>query len=241
MKRPVKFLIFGIIILLLIIFIILFIKKDKNQETTTNYNNFKINEDLKIDNCQENSSCEENIIVYPILEYQGKIKEIKKLVNKINKETKSNYQESLNSSLNQESCQLFQYTFAHSIIFDNTLNWYENGGFIAISKISRRQNICQENANTYATSSYIYDKEEQKILTNKELLKKINITESSVLKKIEKNIKSINNNQSTNYKLSNTYQNNQPSYNLFYDNEGILMISYLQKENNQLYIIPYNK
>lgn len=163
------------------------------------------------------------------VKYPTDVKEINDAINTINSDTKKYREKTLESKVDGEACkENINYTY----FVTSTYYQYTNDDYVTFGIVRNGYYICSDKNDPIATTSYIYDIKEGKMLTQEEFKKKLNLSDSKIKEAIDSSINIMNEYDKSNYKIRDSYKDVV----LLYDFEGNLYASYLLKEINKYMI-----
>lgn len=207
------------------------ISTEKIEET-----NFALSKSNEVLMCKNNQCFVESINYYNI-SYNGEIKEISEIVEKINNDTLAYYDMTINSTMDDISCNSIKDFYNYSLFVNSEFYGYEDDNYVSIAVQRNIRNFCKDEINSLQAEVYIYDKKLNKYLTQDDFKQRLNITEEEIDIVLTNNLNSYNSLMGTNYLLSNTYQNGIHDSRFFYSDEGKLFMSYKQNEDNMYYVV----
>ena len=234
MQRQTK----KIIIVLLIVLTILIIVTVVSLILLNNKEDKKINYELEplkeFSVCKNNSSCHApgGNYSYNYMSLDTDIKEVQASIDKINKETKKLYNKSKKSNMDAKECKEASNTYKHSFHSNTQYYQYENDNYISIGAKRVTYNLCTNESNQLRPEIYIYDKKQEKIISQEEFKKQLNMTEENISSLINFNLMNLNKIPNNNYTLEDTYKDGKQDTLLYYDVTGDLYIAYKNYKDN---------
>ena len=224
---PLIFIAVAIIIIIIgIVFLLLPINKKETKETSKSSTELGDRKEVEI--CKTEDCKSTQIVEYAYIEVNSPNKQVKDMVEKLNKKTNQYYEKTKNSNMDDASCSNVKDMYYHSYKAEVNPFSYVSADYISVAIQANEYYLCTEEIISNPVEAYIYDVKENKILTQEEFLKKKNITEEKITSCIEENVKVLNNIQKTSYTLNDVYDPSKKNI-LFYDFDGNLLISYYNK------------
>ena len=169
---------------------------------------------------------------YYNLELEYNIDDINNIVKKMNNDTKKLYEETINSTIEDEECSAVRETYIHRYINSLIYHNYENDKYISLAVDRFKYDACLNK-----TEAYIYDKQKKEIITQEQLKQQEQVNDVDVIQAINKSLSSY-------YKEMNLPEIYKDSYDyiLFYAFNGDLSVSY-QIPDTEIYYntIVYKK
>lgn len=215
--------------LLVSLLIILSFTGCNNKKTSEDFK--KINYDLKdleyVKICDDESKCPVKATIYfGDMNFTSDVKEIDDAINVINNDTKKYHEKTIESKVEGTACkENINYTY----FVNSTYYQYTNDDFVTLGVVRNGYYACDDKNDPIATTSYIYDIKEGKMLTQEEFKTKINLTDAKIKEAIDSTINTMNKYDKTKYKIRDSYKD----VTLIYDFNGNLYASYLLKDINK--------
>ena len=238
--KKMKFLkiILTILILITILFTAFYLYNININSTTTESNNssqknqdtFKI-EKIPLDPCKQKNNDQCSKYKNDTLRHLTLNKSYPKLndeIQKINSLVDEKYNDAIQSNLNSSECLNVKNIFNYRNIYIMSEIIYESDHLIGISYEIYGTDICTKKALSPSFNSYVYNIDEDKFLTQQEVLDLYKITDEDISKAIQENISYWNQLSSTNY----TQEDFDTNYKLSISYDGNLEITYLNKVTN---------
>lgn len=223
--------IFSLLFLIIIVVCIFLFLGKKN---ASNFN-FELSEAnaFKIENCYDKNdkNCMHSTNYYYNIVLHGDYPLLQKEVDDINKETKSLY-ENAKSTLTDtddvsDSCYAVKDIYRHRVSYGAEYYGYENDDFVTIAIQREEYNFCDNKSYFKQAESYIYDKKDDKIISQDEFKKKLKITDKEINTAIENYVNWLIE-QGEEISLRDTYDNIV----LFYGLDGEVYVSFEISELN---------
>lgn len=188
-----------------------------------------------LDNCYDELNCEVPYSDYATLSTDISSNRLKNIMDELNTKIDNLYNKSLNSTdMSNAECSNVSNLYQRSIMVENNLITYDNDGVLGLTLLSRETNLCTSISNE-EFDSYLYDIENDKILTNDDIKEKYDITDEIISSTIEANINAINVINGVNYTTNIT------DYSLYIETDGTIGIYYMQPEDGLYYNILLDK
>ncbi len=215
------------------IIILIFENQEKLASQKIDYNNFDVDQTLEVDICKNPDNCSiASTPVYSMIKMDTDNAEIKKIIDKINNETKKRYNKTLKSTFDINKCPNAAKEYNYSYLSTLDYSLYENNDYISISTIRYNRDLCLDKTSTDKPESYIYSKSQDKVLSQNEIKKVFDISDSQIEKSIKKVINNINSLEGTKYTYDNTFQNGKQNLIFYFDYKGDLNVYFYQNETN---------
>lgn len=234
-KRKLAVIIIIVGLILMILGIILgTTKKTATPKENIKYDNFDVDENLTIDMCIAKENCDINPEAkYHLVTLKNAPKNFKTIIEQINKTTKNNYNNALSSTLEDPACALVKDKYKHSLIYYVDYNLFENSEFIIIDTKREETNLCTKESKIQAPEVYVFQKEKQKIITQSEFRKELDVTDIEIENAIKENIQILNELDNTSYTYENTFQEGKQNLTFYYTIDGTLYTYYFQNEDQK--------
>ena len=168
------------------------------------------------------------------------IKEINKIVDKINKDTDKYYKMIKNSNLNAKECETVKDKYNYRKRIDTDYNSYTNKDYITISVKRIITDVCTNKVQDQQVESYIFDRKQNKMLSQKEFRNKIKLTNKQIDIIIKGNDNYLKLRRGLKLSPENAYRNGKRDIKLFYNTAGDLLLSYYQSETDSYYTVLVN-
>lgn len=201
-----------------------------NNSSQTNEDTFKI-EKISLDLCKQKDNDQCSKYKNDTLRYLTLNKSYPKLneeIQKINSLVDEKYNDAIQSNLNSNECLDVKNIYNYRNIYIMSEIIYESDHLIGISYEIYGTDICTKKALYPSFNSYVYNIDEDKFLTQQEVLDLYKITDKDISKAIQENISYWNHLSSTNY----TQEDFDTNYKLSISYDGTLEITYLNKVTN---------
>lgn len=218
-----KILITILIILLLLTCIINYIKINNKKETIQNTTE-KIKEP-EIVSFKEVLFCKNKEICpitienkYGELTFDYNDDSIQQWITKINQESENYYQESINSTTNNEICTNVKDIYNYQFIYRSYYINYIGEKYISLSTSRTKFDLCNNTMEELPKKTFLYDIKSKKQITQKELQKELNLSDNFIIEKIKTNIQSLD--------LTAPETFNYSDFTLYYDSFGNLLAEY---------------
>ena len=182
------------------------------------------------DICKTNKCVYTSATYYPIIKVNTSNEELKRVVNKINKETNKRKQKMIKSDTLSKACENVSNKYNYSYLSNTNIKLYENSKYVSISVMRTDINLCTDESQNDKPEVYIYSKEKDKMLSQKEFQKELNISDDTLDRFISIAVDNNNKNMKTTYTYQNTFVNGKHDVMLFYDSFGKLKLYYYQSE-----------
>ncbi len=147
-------------------------------------------------------------------------------IKEINEETEKYYNEVKNSP----ACSNDVDKFYHSKFVDVQFENYENNYYVSITPIYTITDLCEMKATRPAIKTHIYDKTDQKLLTQEEFIKKIGVSEEEIQQAIKENNELIKEEEKIEI-MDQTFDD----YLLFLVSDGSVNVAYSIEGNDMYY------
>ena len=236
-KRNKIILIITLIIFVLIVIAFACLIRYKNieqkEETPQKQENFDVNQSLEVDICKNQENCPiAKKTVYSMIEMKTDNEQIKKVLDKINKETKKRYNQTINSSFDNEKCPNNKDIYNYSYLSTLDYSLYENNDYISINIIRYNEDLCLNTNTMEKPKSYIFSKKENKFISDNDLKKQFKIDNKQIENSIKRVIKNMNNVFKKNYKYEDTFLDGKQDLIYYFDYEGNLNVYFHINEDN---------
>jgi hypothetical protein len=236
MKKRKKLIISVIILIIavcLIILGILFFTDKSSEEVADNlFYSYPESERKTVKNCKT-SDCEiPEEDTYLQLKLNTSYKLLDEKIDSINKDTLKYYKMANESDTNGSNCSSVKKLYYHEKRFTTDYFNYENEYYVSIAVQRTEYNLCSNDVTRSQVEWYMYDKENDKLLAQEELIEIENITQEEINKAITSAIDIINNEEDTEV----SFQNDYSDIVLFYDYNGEILVSFYVPEMKLYYI-----
>lgn len=243
MKSKKKLIIFVVIILLVSVFgITIFVIKnnpkkpkepDKEVKTilsdSEDQYGFSYVNKKRLDVCKDKDNCN---VVEPLvltLKSESKIEEVQSIVKQINQKTEEYEKIFENSTTEEPTCQSVQNIYKHSLMPETKYEMYQNENILSMTVFRYQTNLCTREYANIPIEVYVYDKNNNKILTQEEIAANNNITYDYIKEQISKKILELQA-ENTPRTIEDVYtENGLIKYTLYYNNMGELIASFRNK------------
>lgn len=228
-----KMLVLGasLLLILIAVCIMIFVTGRKVESSKFNYKLAEKNA-LKIKNCYDENNCwMKPTDYYYTLVVDGDYPALQKKVDKINKDTKNDY-ENAKSSVTEtaeegDSCYDVKDIFYHRYSYSRDYYAYETKDLVSVAVQRKEYSLCDDEVSVNQVEAYIYDKKTDKIISQEEFKKREKITDKEVRTAIEALV-DFTKNQGIDTSLYDNYDN----IILFYGSEGEIFVSFEIAEMN---------
>lgn len=185
---------------------------------------YSYGDSIKADICTpSNPECSVIPFEYSTLVYDTKVKEIQNFVSEINGDMTKYYEQVKNSDMSDSSCAAVKDLYQHSITYHFDIAIYETKELTNITASYLVTNLCTNTQEYLPVKTFAYDKNSGKVLSQKELMSKYNITNQKVEAAIQSSLDSKNSIEQTNYSLEDTKSRDYIAY---FDRDGVLIVLY---------------
>jgi hypothetical protein len=235
--KKIKKLIFPIIILivaviLIVLGILFFTNKDSEEVADNLFYSYPESERKTVKNCKK-SDCEiPQEDTYLQLKLNTSYKLLDEKIDSINKDTLEYYNTVSKSNTNGSNCSNVKKIYYHEKRVTTDYFNYENEYYVSIAVQRTEYNLCSNDVTRSQVEWYMYDKENDKLLTQEELIEIEDITQEEINKAITSAIDIINKEEDTEVSLQNDYSDIV----LFYDYDGAILVSFYVPEMKLYYI-----
>lgn len=176
--------------------------------------------------CKDETNCPlyaENI--YAQLTFDIKNKEIQQWIDKTNQQTTNYYEEAINSNTETEICNTTKDIYTHRLntITDYIINIGKE--YISLSVKRTKYDLCTKKVNESPYETLLFNIKKNKIITQDDLIKELNLSEELIKNSILQNARILNQEIPLDFNYSN--------YNLYYNSLNELLVEY--QLNNQYY------
>lgn len=223
-----------ILIICGIVLQITFYSQFKSKEKKKNTNDMSINlvDKKEISFCNENKKeCGMIDNEFAMIRVNSEIPEVRDFVKKINTDTKK-YQNAVSKSNTKDaSCSKIKDKYEHSISVITNYNLYQDAEIISLAVNRIKKNLCTEEINTLPYEILIYDKKLKKKIEQSEILKRENITDESVFRRVQQEVDNINSIEDDKISMNDIYIDGKIKYFFYYNNSGERTVAYQQKKN----------
>lgn len=172
MKKYIKFIVIGAIVLVVVVVGLFAGKKLLNNESKGERFDIQIQNYNTLYVCFDQNNCP--------FDYKNDYKElvatnvpkvVSKFINKINSDTIERYNKSKNSELEKSNkCGSFYDVFSHRYGNDMELYKYEDDNYLIVSVKRNEVDYCNGTRNDYQFESYYYDKANDKLVNEEEII-----------------------------------------------------------------------
>lgn len=194
-------------------------------------NNISINYDKQIGVCIDNNNCEllssDN---YPIISIKTNSSKLKKIVNNYNKDINKLYDKVINSNLDSNECNDFKDNYKYRYTTNVYYYIYHDDKVVSISRELYVKDLCTNNYLNKEFNSNVYDISTGQLLDNNDILSKYNYDEEYILDNIKNDIDNRNS-----ISTSVIIIDDVTDYKLYFDNDGKIMIHYIDNKTNNSY------
>lgn len=188
-------------------------------------------EGLKLEVCDDDVNCEvASSIYYYLLEYSGVSKEFSNIIDDINKESRSLYNDAIESKLENKSCASYN-NLNYGLFHTNYIVLSSSEEIISIFFNRGMTDLCATTNEVLESKSYIYSVNDEKILSEKEILKYYKIDNDDLELAVNTSILQINYNNNTTYFYEDFFDSDKGFYNYFVDTDGVLKFYWYDKVN----------
>lgn len=208
----------------------------KNNVVPKEQKNFDVDQSLVIDVCKNKDNCPIALKpIYSMINMKTDNKEIKKVLDNINKETKNRYNQTLGSKFDDNKCPNAKDVYNYSYLSTLDYSLYENDEYISISINRYNRDLCLDTNTMEKPESYIYSKKDNKIVTGDDLKKAFEISDKKVEVSIKNVISTLNNSMEKNYTYENTFNDGKQDLIYYFNYEGDLNIYFHNNEDDSYY------
>ena len=199
---------------------------------------------LEVEVCKNKDNCPIALrTVYSMISMKTENDDIKKVLDKINKETKNRYNQTKNSKFDDSKCPNAKDIYNYSYLSTLDYSLYENDEYISISINRYNRDLCLNTNNMDKPESYIYSKKDNRFITGDDLRKIFEISDKRIEVSIKNIISKLNNSLGKKYTYENTFNNGKQELIYYFDYEGNLNVYFHSNEDNSYYnsTLIYNK
>lgn len=159
--------------------------------------------------------------------YDSKI--LQDAITKLNKETEAYYNQVITSTVDNQTCLN---TFNnHSLRIYNTYDSYTTDEIISISIQRTKINLCTNETEPFQVTAYLYDIKEDKMLTTKEVMTKLNISDEDIKNAIMATNATLSQLENLTIETNDTYEDLV----IYYGTDKKLYVSYFIPEMNSYF------
>ena len=210
-------------------------KVNDEEEKITNDNIHNVKrpslDNIKVlDICKDLDNCNFDENLYGDLTFEYDNSKIQEWIKKINKETYSYYDETINSKTNSEECMTIKDVYNYRLVTNSYFNNYIGDDYISLSIRRIKNDLCTNEILMLPTEVIIYNKSSDKIVLEDELKSELNLTDDFIKEKIKNSIESFTD-VPNGYDFSN--------YVLYFDITGSLLAEYYLDGKNYAATILY--
>ena len=232
MKKKILLIIIAVVFVICIVFGLVVFNKNNNESKNDLFYEFSEEETKVIDICKKSGcgfpSQDKFFFMKVNEEYSGLLNNS---IKEINKETEKYYNEVNNS----KECPNETDKFYHSKYVDIQFENYENNNYISITPIYTITDLCEMKVTRPEVKTYIYDKTDQKLLTQEEFIQKIEVSDGEIQQAIKENNDLIK--EEENIEIADqTFDD----YVIFYSYDGSINVSY-SIEGSDMYYTAFVK
>lgn len=194
---------------------------------------FELPEDskLSIKNCKTEFCEMPETDYYNLLVNNWNYKLLTEKITKINQDTRNYYDQANKSTTDTEKCAAVKDLYFHEQRVITQYYNYENDKYVSIAVQRDIVNLCENKLERKKIEWYLYDKKNNKLLSQVEFKNKENITSEEITAATESVIKTINDEE----KLNIIPQKEYDDVVYFYDFQGNILISFYVPEKNTYY------
>lgn len=208
----------------------------KDNVVSKEQKNFDVDESLVIDICKNKDNCPIALKpVYSMINMKTDNKEIKKVLDNINKETKNRYNQTLDSKFDDSKCPNEKEVYNYSYLSTLDYSLYENDEYISIRINRYNRDLCLDTNAMDKPEAYIYSKKDNKFVTGDDLKKTFEISDMKVEVSIKNTIDRLNNSMEKNYTYENTFNDGQQDLIYYFAPNGNLNIYFHNNEDDSYY------
>lgn len=204
------------------------ILKDMAKKNKTTKSSYQLEEIEQENICKENTDC----LSIPSTLYKVSAdiddNNLLEILEKINADNKNLYEKMKSSNLEKDECQDFREKYKHSISTTSLPRFYVDENYFSISVNRSEVNICTNGLEKENIETYIYDFNEHKVLSNKEIQSKFNVTDNEIIKNINQMIVENNIHDSLISSLDGY------NYNMYIDEEAQLWVNIRLNEDTKI-------
>lgn len=231
-----KILIIIICILLVLIGTLLVLKFNLFGNNNKKIDKLEVNYDRQLTVCLDSNTCDLlPMDGYLVLGIKTNSKRLKNIVNNYNKDIDDLHDKVINSNLDANECvqakDKYKYRYTTNISYDT----YYDDEIVSVARQLYVRDLCTNNVITNEFKSGIYDMNTGNQLTNDEVLSKYDYTEEVVLNNINSDIDTRNDISTAKISIDNIYMEGKLNYDLYFDDDGKMMIHYVDNVNNNMY------
>lgn len=206
--------------------------------------NFDVDQSLEVEICKNQENCPISLKpVYSMISMKTDNKEIKKVLDNINKETKNRYNQTKNSTFDDNKCPNAKNVYNYSYVSTLDYSLYENDDYISINVNRYNRDLCLDTNDMDKPESYIFSKKDNKFVTGEDLRKTFEISDKRIEVSIRNTIGNLNTSMGKSYTYENTFTNGKQDLIYYFDYEGDLNIYFHSNEDDSYYscTLVYNK
>ena len=210
MNNARKIAIIVIIIVLLILIGIIIQNVVKTTEKKAVKNMIQVTEE-RLEICEDNTECYMGAITYPRVTLEGKSTKLQKEIDKINEQIKKDKTQMMQNT-DKTNCTLPE-NYKYTTLMQDFIDYYEEDEFLSLVFTQNKSDLCN-GLNEEQVTILNYDKQEDKILTKKEMIAKYEINTKDMKEKIKQTL------------ALDTEVDNKNIENIYIDREGNLYAYY---------------
>lgn len=191
-NKIISIVVIVIVLILAVILLSLIIRKKANTYTLNSY--FEESEQKIIKNCKLEDTDECLPVhddIYLKLVLSNSYPALDKKIDKINAVTKNLYELAKNSDMSSEECVEVRDKYLHQKRYDTIYDTYENDKYVSVAVQRHTYDVCTNGHGVEPIEVYIYDIAKKKIISQKQFIKDLKITDKEVKKVIDKDMSSL--------------------------------------------------
>ena len=163
------------------------------------------------------------------INYETDNAELRAGIDKINRESEEYYQMVVESDVSNPSCEMYREELVHDTIVNEYYLIYTKGRYDSVGISRYIYNVCDNIYKYQQVEVYIYDKKEDKVLSQEEFKNALNLSDEEIRAKINEDLLSPNEGLDASVTIDDVDFNDLV---LFYDYNGDLYVSYKETKGN---------
>ena len=193
---------------------------------------FSLENTRKIKICKKNGSCNLTDQEFSTLKSKTPIKEVQEAIKEINNKTKEYYIMAKSTTTESTMCENVRKDYKYQKYILTNYQLFEDDEIISIAVYRSISDLCIDTYETIPYDIIIYDKKQNKTLTQEDVLNKVGYTSEMINERITTSITTNNSLNDYEIPLEDVFTNGQPTYSLFYNEDGNVVMAYQIKKSN---------
>ncbi len=228
-KISIIFLVLGLVLLVTGVVLVIIQLQGKSNVYVPEETKYTLDEVNNVSICNtENCPVTYSISLYKI-NYETNNAELRAGIDKINRESEEYYQTMVESDVSNPRCEAYREDLIHDTIVNEQYLIYTKGRYDSIGISRYTYNVCDNIYEYHQVEVYIYDKKEDKVLSQEEFQNALHLSNTEIRAKINEDLLSPNEGLDASVTIDDVDFNDLV---LFYDYNGNLYVSYKETKDN---------